>query len=94
MSITQLSTKVAHAKKLTAQAASVKDWRLHRKIDRDARDAAKSLLNGFLIGTADEIKSLFPDICPQDAPAGRQVWAFRATPPDENGGVTIRIIAV
>lgn len=87
------------ARRQTAYTATVKDWRLRRKIDREAKEEARRLIHdkGYIIATPAELKAKYPqfvDWTPGIDAGEKMVFAFHASVPDRWGRCRISIIRI
>lgn len=94
-----LEDRVNCAKRITESAANVKDWRLTRNIDREAKKEAVKLMNGkgYIIATPAELKAMYPSLIRwtpgQDADE-KKVWGFYLTSYNPHGRCRVTIAAV
>lgn len=85
---------------MTERAASVKDWRLNRKADREARAVARKLTEegrGYVIATPVEIRAMYPALCPFEPWPDRDkkmVWAFCPSYPYGDGRCRISVVII
>ena len=87
------------AQRMNAVAATIKDWRLSRKIDREAKAEAHKLNQGegYIIATPSELKDMYPRFVPwttETCPDEKMVWAFWPSIPNEHGRCRIDLCRV
>jgi hypothetical protein len=102
-----LKTAIETARRMNAVAATIKDWRLNRKIDRAMKAAAQQVNRngapghsgcGYIIATPWHLKEIYPEFVtwalggPDDnLPI---VWAFHAGLHDRHGRCRISLCPV
>ena len=69
------------ARRMNALSATTKDWRLTRKIDREAKAEAQKLNEGrgYIIATPRELKAMYPRFVKWEPGADadeKMVWCF------------------
>lgn len=95
-----LVRRIEIARKMTARAASVKDWRLNRKADREAKAEAVRLTKegrGYVIATPREIRAMYPFLFQfEDGPDRdkKMVWAFCPSYPYGDGRCRIFLCVI
>ena len=94
-----LSEKIQIAKLQTYKATRTKDWRLTRKADKAAKQAAKDLAarKGYIIATPAELKQMYPQFVRWNPGADadqKMVWCFYPSVRDHRGRARIDLVTI
>lgn len=79
---TTLTNRVNIAKAITAETASLKDWKIRNSHNRKMREIARDLTSGkgYIIATARELKAKYGDLCHYQADASdsdrKRIWSL------------------
>jgi len=73
-----LLNRINIAKRITAESASIKDWKLRRKSDRKLKELAGELVagKGYIIASAKELSTRYPDLMAASNDTRRHVWGI------------------
>lgn len=96
-----INDAIEMAKRMNAAVASVKDWRLNRKVDRAMKEAAAKLNEGkgYILATPSELGAMYSAFVggnhvPGSDDENKAIWAFFHTTPDKHGRERVYLAAV